>query len=91
MKRKQKSVAGKQKRKPVMRFRRALFWDVDPKTIDPEKHARYIIERVMEFGNDREVRWVSQYYTKRKIRDVVKRARGVMHQRSKNLWLLVFR
>jgi len=31
-------------------FRQSLFWDVDPKTIDPEKNAKYVIERVLEFG-----------------------------------------
>lgn len=37
--------------RPPGGFRQALFWDVDPKTIDPEKHAVYIIERVLDFGN----------------------------------------
>lgn len=27
-----------------------LFWDVDRKTIDPVKHARWLIERVLEKG-----------------------------------------
>ena len=35
-----------------MRFRRSLFWDVDPKTIDEKRHATYIIERILDFGND---------------------------------------
>ena len=26
-----------------MHFRQALFWDVDPKTIDPKKNSNYII------------------------------------------------
>ncbi|GEM_PF-6176582 len=32
-------------------FRQELFWDVDPKTIDPKRHARYIIERILDFEN----------------------------------------
>lgn len=27
-----------------------LFWDVDRKTIDPVKHERWLIERVLEKG-----------------------------------------
>jgi len=27
-----------------------LFWDVDKKTIDPVKHRRWLIERVLEKG-----------------------------------------
>ena len=35
--------------KPV--FRKALFWDVDVYTIDYEKHARFVIDRVLSRGN----------------------------------------
>ncbi len=41
-----------------MKFRQSLFWDVDPKTINPKKHARYIIERILDFSHDDEVRWL---------------------------------
>jgi len=27
-----------------------LFWDVDQKNIDPEKHTRWLLERVLERG-----------------------------------------
>ena len=34
-----------------LRFDRALFWDIDPKTLDLKKHARFIIERVLKKGS----------------------------------------
>lgn len=71
-----------------MKFRPALFWDVDPKTIDPKKHAKYIIERVLDFGNDSEVRWVWQNYSPRLIKNVVNTSR-VLHAKSKALWQLL--
>lgn len=71
-----------------MKFRPALFWDVDPKTIDPKKHAKYIIERVLDFGNDSEVRWVWKNYPLRLIKDIVKTSR-VLHSKSKSLWKLL--
>jgi len=70
--------------KPI-KFRRSLFWDVDPKTIDPEKNAKYIIERMLEFGNDDEVRWMWLYYSPELIRDVVNNRRG-LHPTVKPLW-----
>lgn len=78
------------KRKAVksVAFRPSLFWDVDPKTIDPKKHARYIIERVLDFGNDREVRWMWRAYPNRLIRDVVKTSR-VLHPQTRALWELL--
>ena len=72
-------------RKPTIRFRQSLFWDVDPKTIEPQKNARYIIERILELGNDREVRWMWNYYSRRLIRDVVVHSR-VLHAVTRPLW-----
>jgi len=75
----------KKDRKPKIKFRQSLFWDVDPKKIDPKKHARYIIERVLDFGNDREARWLYHQYSRALIRDVVKNSRG-LHPQSRALW-----
>ena len=71
-------------------FRSSLFWDVDPKTIDQKKHARYIIERILEFGNDEEVRWLYKRYRRSFVRDVVKKSR-VLRPQSKVLWEAVTR
>lgn len=76
--------------KPAVRFRQSLFWDVDPKTIDPKRHAKYIIERILDFGDDREVRWMWHTYQKSLIRNVVKHSR-VLHNKSKSLWTLLVR
>ena len=73
-----------------IRFRPSLFWDVNPKTIDLKKHARYVIERVLEFGNDEELRWLVHYYSPRMIKDTLLRSRGVLHEKTKVLWSLVF-
>lgn len=76
------------KKPPKIRFRQALFWDVDPKTIDPKKHARYVIERILDFGNDSEVRWVWQTYPVKTIGETVRRSR-VLHKKSKKLWSML--
>ena len=64
MKNAEKSAQGK----AVIPFRQSLFWDVDPKTIDPEKHAVYIIERMLDFGRDDEVRWMWKYYPRKLLK-----------------------
>ena len=68
--------------------RSSLFWDVDPKTIDPKKHARYIIERILEFGRDDEVRWMWNTYHHGLIREVVDTSR-ILHQKTIALWELL--
>src|SRR3989338_10403853 len=74
--------------KSTMRFRPTLFWDVDPRTIDSDKHARYIIARILDFGNDHEVKWMWHQYPKRTIRSVVERSRG-LHPQTRALWSLL--
>jgi hypothetical protein len=71
-----------------MEFRPALFWDTDPETIDTEKHAQYIIERVLDFGHDDEVRWLWHTYSKSQLKKVVSRSRS-LRPRTKALWTLL--
>lgn len=71
-----------------IRFRPELFWDVDPKTIDTKKHARYIIERILDHGKDREVQWMWSAYPKTIIQDIVKNSR-VLHPQTRSLWQLL--
>lgn len=65
--------------------RPSLFWDVDPKTVDPKKHARYIIERILEFGRDDEVKWMWHTYSTSLVHDVVKKSR-VLRPQTRVLW-----
>lgn len=76
-------------KKDVIPFRQTLFWDVDPDTIDPDKHARYIIERILDFGNKDEVRWLFSYYPREKIKAVLSKPRSQIHNKSKALWNLL--
>ena len=76
-------------KKPKIKFRQSLFWDVDPKTIDPDKNARYVIERILDFGTDDEVRWLVRYYPRRQIKPIVKTSRA-LQQKSKSLWSLIY-
>lgn len=76
------------KKKSNIRFRQSLFWDVDPKTIDPKKHARYIIERVLDFGTPEEIRWLWNYYNHRFIYGVI-RSSKVLHTKSRIFWELI--
>ena len=72
-----------------MKFRQSLFWDVDPDTIDLEKHARYVIERILDFGTGEEVRWLFKRYPREKIAGVLKLPRGQVDPKSRALWKLI--
>lgn len=71
-----------------MEFRQALFWDTDPKRIDVEKNAPYIIERILDFGRDAEVRWMWETYEKPLLKQTVVNSRS-LRSRTKTLWTLL--
>jgi len=73
-----------------MKFRQALFWDVDPKKIDAKKNAQYVIERIFDLGNDKEVKWLWNFYDKSLLRKVVKKSR-CLRPRTKTLWALMLK
>jgi hypothetical protein len=82
-------ATAKKRIKKMIRLRPELFWDVDPKTIDLKKNAQYVIERILDFGDDREVRWMAHHYPLATIKSIIRKSR-VVHDKSKNLWSLVF-
>ena len=44
-------------------FSRHLFWDVDPATLDLERHRKYVIARVLEFGTLEDWRLLLRRFT----------------------------
>lgn len=48
-----------------------LFWDADASGLDV-KHGKYIIERVLEFGNEAAYRWLFRTFSREDIVEVVK-------------------
>ena len=73
-----------------IKFRPTLFWDVNPKKIDLKKNAQYIIERIADFVNDKEARWVLNHYDKNLLRKVVSKSR-CLRPETKTLWNLLLK
>jgi len=74
----------------MIKFRQALFWDTNPDKIDLKKNAQYIIERILDFGHDNEVKWLYHYYDKSLLKSVVVKSRSLMPE-TKNLWTLLLK
>lgn len=72
----------------TVNFRKSLFWDTDIKKLDLQKNAKYIIERIMDFGNEDEARWMRRYYPKSFLSEVVRKSR-VLGSSSRTLWTLL--
>ena len=48
-----------------------LFWDTEVNSIDPDRHAPYIIERVMTRGTLDDFKHIKAFYGKAKIEQIV--------------------
>lgn len=66
-----------------------LFWDTNISKIHIKRNARYIIERVLEFGNMDAVKWLQKVYTLQTIIDVLNMSR-IITEKSHNFWLIWF-
>lgn len=69
-------------------FLRPLFWDTDFDRLRTPGHEPYIIERVLEYGDDPSIRWLVHAFDRRAIADIVRQSR-VLSPNTANLWALV--
>jgi hypothetical protein len=66
-----------------------LFWDVDRKAMDPEKHGRFIIERILARGDTDDFRWAKEHYGVDVIKEVLKGAK-TLDAKSLSFWATYF-
>jgi len=62
-------------------FRSSLFWDADE--IDSEKHAAYVISRVLEWGDIDDIHTLRRIYDDDQITHVIRKRRGISPQTGK--------
>ncbi len=60
-----------------------LFWENDD--FDGSKNATYVISRILEMGDDKQVSWMLSYYEADKIKAVLKKSKNIS-QKSANYW-----
>lgn len=52
-----------------------LFWDADPAEIDMERHIKYIVGRVLEFGTLNDWRFLCRRYTLSRVVEIARTLR----------------
>lgn len=67
-----------------------LFWDVRPEDLHKENDAFFIIERLLETGDDAAIRWVLTSYPEETIAHVVRNSRR-LSRKTARFWQLFFR
>ena len=66
--------------------KKSLFWDTDVNSIDMVKNKRYIIERILKFGNLADYSWLKTIYSPNEIEKVIIRDRSELDKKSLNFW-----
>lgn len=59
----------------IGKLSKTLFWDVDISTLDAQKHAFYIVERVLSRGKWEEFKLTLAYYGKEKVGSIATQLR----------------
>lgn len=68
---------------------RALFWDTALENISLKSHARYVIEKVLEYGDLDAFAWLQNVYPGWQINEALLLSRG-LSDKSRNFWLIWF-
>jgi len=66
------------------------FWDVDHRALNIKKYKKYIIERILELGDERAVSWMKKNFSEKDILRALKESRQISFL-SSNYWNLVFK
>jgi hypothetical protein len=73
---------------PKTIFNPVLFWDAGD--IDLERHADYVIARILDYGDERDLKALRRIYPDEKIIHVVKTRKG-LSPRTRCFWSLYFK
>jgi hypothetical protein len=70
--------------------KQALFWDVDRKKIDLEKHRQFIVERILDRGDLDDLKWSEKYYGKKAMKEIFLKSAKKFNAKTRNFWCLLF-
>lgn len=56
---------------------KSLLWDIDPDNISVIDSYRFVIERILEYGDFPEIGWMETTFTQAQIEDTLKTSRRI--------------
>lgn len=74
--------------KKLPKFLKKYFWDVDFGKINFNTRKIYILRRILEYGDEKAVRWMWRNFKKPEIKNALCNFRGYS-QKSANFWALI--
>jgi hypothetical protein len=69
-------------------FLQPYFWEVDFTRLCLPQREVYVVERILEYGEDQAIHWLKETFSTETLADVVRRSRR-LSPNTANLWALV--
>lgn len=75
--------------KKKISLNKTLFWDVNFKDLDYQKDAFFIIERVLNYGDEKDYQTIRKVYGLLKIKNIAKKI-NYINKKNINFWSIIF-
>jgi hypothetical protein len=69
-------------------FLHRYFWDIDAGKLNPQKRPQYVIQRLLEMGNEKAVRWLRKNFSEKQIKETLYQSRQIS-LKTGNFWSLL--
>lgn len=63
--------------KSIPGFIASYLWDVKTDDLVPQKHADFIIERVLEYGDEKSLIWLKKKFSREKIISILTKSKRI--------------
>jgi hypothetical protein len=70
------------------KFLRQYFWEIDFESLDVDKYPGYVIKRILEYGDERAIRWMGKNFNLNEIKEIVHNTRD-LSPKSAYFWAVV--
>jgi hypothetical protein len=68
-----------------------LFWSYKIESLDLKRDKDYIISQVLNYGTEKELKWLFKVYPEKEIKEVIKNPRrGVWFKKVLNFWTKIY-
>jgi len=75
--------------KLIPKFLKKYFWDVDFSRLDKKNYSQFIIERILEYGDERATEWMRKEFKLNEIKNVLQKSKS-LSCKSANFWCSIF-
>ncbi len=66
----------------------SLFWDTED--VDPQKNERFVIERILAYGDETDFKWAVTFYGKEKLKNNFLKIK-TLDKKSLSFWCQYFK